>query len=838
MKKIISLLLISAMLLSISGMSVFAGAPKDDFVVDLGNGTSTYYGDVLVAVNTNTSWTDNISGGFTTSAKDSIQKNVKLAQAVSDNEYREEPAYIDDNGLTVLDVHFPIPELEISESGSSSGMLQSMQSVKYELENEKNIYAIYDTDNTLLSMKCVAIGTHCTVWSPVNAPPQIKIDLIQAEAIAKEFDDNYDKFNTAFDSSANMKLDVDGDGKIAIMCYDISNNYETAPTNFTGGYIAGYFWSRDLVDENGKVYTIDNSTSVLGFENGGASKMDMIHIDTYPGMNGDSNNHLGNISRSFSTLFHEYQHYVNLSYSLKDFATYSGLNSKGALSMPTYMNEAFSMAVEQLIYDNTKMQSRIDYFTSNMETIVNGNPLTIWSDGNTLPNYSMSYVFGQYLRTQYLGGDAFYSDFMKERITTFEADPMKIAAKLLNTTPADLIRDFWLAVYLNQSTGKYGFNGAGTVDSLGTIPLASNVPANKSAIQNGGVKFYNISDPKQAEIKSTTGSMAFAAMKKIISTEFHPVTGLTMTNSNQVVAGSNLTLSASVAPSYATNKDVTWEITNDGGTGATIDVNTLKTVADALGTVTLTATVTNGASESIDFTREFIVKIVEKVTPPTPDPKDDESFFDRILNILLAPFRIIMDFFTAIWDSLFGGNNSNDSVNASYEVSLFKNNNLVSTIVTTATSYDFTSEIIKNGAGLYTVAVMVLGDGIKTANSEKVLSENSFNYDGNNSKAKSQMWPGITLTQQCVIKSTSGIGGSISQEGVLIVPTGIKIKFDIVPNDGYVIKDVLVNGVSIGAVGSYTYVSDITKPDNTLHAVFEKAESKPVETEAASEIND
>ncbi|MGB9794689.1 copper amine oxidase N-terminal domain-containing protein [Caldisericum exile] len=62
-------------------------------------------------------------------------------------------------------------------------------------------------------------------------------------------------------------------------------------------------------------------------------------------------------------------------------------------------------------------------------------------------------------------------------------------------------------------------------------------------------------------------------------------------------------------------------------------------------------------------------------------------------------------------------------------------------------------------------------------------------------------------------------GGSVSPSGSVSVIPGNPQTFTITPNTGYKIKDVKVDGVSVGAVSSYTF-ENITK-DHTIEAIFE-----------------
>jgi hypothetical protein len=72
---------------------------------------------------------------------------------------------------------------------------------------------------------------------------------------------------------------------------------------------------------------------------------------------------------------------------------------------------------------------------------------------------------------------------------------------------------------------------------------------------------------------------------------------------------------------------------------------------------------------------------------------------------------------------------------------------------------------------------------------------------------------------QYYIEARAYTGGTISQEGTVIVTQGDSKTFDITPNTDYQISDVLVDGVSQGAVASYTF-NDV-KANATIEAYFE-----------------
>ena len=76
---------------------------------------------------------------------------------------------------------------------------------------------------------------------------------------------------------------------------------------------------------------------------------------------------------------------------------------------------------------------------------------------------------------------------------------------------------------------------------------------------------------------------------------------------------------------------------------------------------------------------------------------------------------------------------------------------------------------------------------------------------------------GVTPTDY-TITSTDGIGGSIDPEGVINVSEGGDQTFTINPLDCYQIADVLVDGVSVGAVS--TYIFEDIQIDHTIHVIF------------------
>ena len=76
----------------------------------------------------------------------------------------------------------------------------------------------------------------------------------------------------------------------------------------------------------------------------------------------------------------------------------------------------------------------------------------------------------------------------------------------------------------------------------------------------------------------------------------------------------------------------------------------------------------------------------------------------------------------------------------------------------------------------------------------------------------------VTITVDSTITATAGANGTITPSGSVAVNYGSNQTFTITPNTGYSITDVLVDGVSVGAVTTYTF-SNVTA-NHTISASF------------------
>ena len=97
--------------------------------------------------------------------------------------------------------------------------------------------------------------------------------------------------------------------------------------------------------------------------------------------------------------------------------------------------------------------------------------------------------------------------------------------------------------------------------------------------------------------------------------------------------------------------------------------------------------------------------------------------------------------------------------------------------------------------------------------------------------SKGQMSPPSPSPTEHTITVTAGKGGSVSPKGTVSVEDGKNQTFTFTPSSGYQVKEVKVDGKSIGAADKYTFPS--VAEDHTLYVVFEKADTPTTPTPSA-----
>jgi len=272
-----------------------------------------------------------------------------------------------------------------------------------------------------------AIGTECLVWSNDT----VRVTQSRAQQIASEFDG---VIHPLVLENFYYPSDVNNDEKVSILCFDIIDGFNGTTQN---SYIAGYFYSGDL------------------FSGTSSNMMEIFYIDTYPLMEYPMGSGV-NVTRAFSTLVHEFQHMVNFN---------RNVFVEGDGNMDLWLNEGLSMAAEH-IYGGVQT-GRISFF-NNSTAIRDGKSLIRWEQ--TLADYSLNYLFLQYIRTQMGIGSSIFKEILLDTANDYSAVE-NVVKKYISPSKSfgDFMTDFRLALLLKKPTGPYGFMGESCFNSVSPL---------------------------------------------------------------------------------------------------------------------------------------------------------------------------------------------------------------------------------------------------------------------------------------------------------------------------------------------------------------------------------
>ena len=504
--KILSIALSAVLLLGALSMS--AGAAAYDeltpwFFSELGEGeTYTIQNTEKLLVVNDWIWARDRTGSFTIQTDASAPQNAQYAQ---DELTADEPQWSE------LQPDLPVMIGRDDESAAQSGeALYARSGTTRAVNDTLTLKGAINSGKRErdLDMVCLYVGTHCTVWGTTSDEKAVRLGSAQAAQIGEYFDEKFPTMEATFGGDF---VDADGDGKVAIMCYDIDENYEPGKT-FSGPYTAGFFDMKDMIGINNKIGSVLFGESAAYPYNG----IDCIRIDTYPGMSDKYGTPMENIEKCYSTLFHEFQHMLNFSSALHNF---EADKTDKAYIMDTFLNEAFSMAAEHLICGSDSTASRIRRF--NGSDYKPGSPLTTW-DG-TLDNYANSYLFGQYLRTRYRqsglakiadGRDFYQTVYSRCSGSGYTGNAMDVVADLLQTNAISLTIDFWTAVCLNQSAGVFGLAGEDWANAIEMRTNDIRFGTSNDGISNSGAKLYQL-DPKETYTITAATNCTLVAMSRL-----------------------------------------------------------------------------------------------------------------------------------------------------------------------------------------------------------------------------------------------------------------------------------------------------------------------------------
>jgi hypothetical protein len=220
-----------------------------------------------------------------------------------------------------------------------------------------------------------------------------------------------------------------------------------------------------------------------------------------------------------------------------------------------------------------------------------------------------------------------------------------------------------------------------------------------------------------------------------------------------------------------------------GGSGASRTV-TITPASNQNGTSTITVTVSDGVATASDT---FVLTVNAVNDSPTISNIANQSTNQNTATSALA--FTVGDLETAAGTLVVSGASSNTV--------LVPNANIVLGGSGAARTVTITPASNQNGTSTITVTV---SDGVATASDTFVLTVTS------------------TTVTTYTITASAGANGSISPSGVVTVNSGSSQTFAIAAGTGYHVASVVVDGVSAGAVTSYTFTN--VTADHTISATF------------------
>jgi hypothetical protein len=109
------------------------------------------------------------------------------------------------------------------------------------------------------------------------------------------------------------------------------------------------------------------------------------------------------------------------------------------------------------------------------------------------------------------------------------------------------------------------------------------------------------------------------------------------------------------------------------------------------------------------------------------------------------------------------------------------------------------------------------------------MTYSSTNMSVNITDFKAYGTPAVGLPAY-TLNSAAGGNGSISPSGTVIVNRGTKQTYAIIPSSGYQVSDVVVDGVSVGALSSYTF--NYVTANHTISATFKTLKTYTITSSA------
>jgi hypothetical protein len=172
-------------------------------------------------------------------------------------------------------------------------------------------------------------------------------------------------------------------------------------------------------------------------------------------------------------------------------------------------------------------------------------------------------------------------------------------------------------------------------------------------------------------------------------------------------------------------------------------------------------------------------------------------------------------------------------------VDMSSDKNVIASFVELPDDGLYSINIVKVGSGSGSVNLSPVGGSyplgtVVTLSSTASLGSTFSGWSGDVSGSSSNVSLAVTknmavtatFTQNSyVITSSAGSGGVISPSGAVSVAGGLSKSFTITPNSGYQVSGVLVDGVSVGAVSSFSFSN--VQATHTIVASFSPVQNTP-----------
>lgn len=350
-------------------------------------------------------------------------QDIGTLKNVKENKLEKYSEEVD--GIYQIDANMKELPDEIGDYKDINFNLQVTDPIIYNVGDAKEFHVVDARTNVFskITANLLYSGTSCDIW--VN---DSKITPEIAKSIGEEYDN---KITPIITNNFSNPSDIDQNGKVNILCYDIQDGFSG-----TGGYVAGYFYSVDLIPQ---------SQLPQGYY---SNESEMLYIDTYPTMYRSQTSTV-DTKAALGTMAHESQHLVNYSRNV--------IIENGS-KMPLWMDEGLAESANH-IYSNSALTSRISYYNSSVD-ITNGHSLTQWNRANSLPNYSLSYLFFQYLKLQAEQGNTIFKEIIENPQNDTKAIDDVIQKYISKEkTTNTFTTDFRMALLLNNKVGLHGFKG-------------------------------------------------------------------------------------------------------------------------------------------------------------------------------------------------------------------------------------------------------------------------------------------------------------------------------------------------------------------------------------------